>query len=121
MKNLLKNNKNGDKKMKRISVYFKDIKLGELSMINDEYIYLAIKENIDKATKKGYSKTLYGCDKNFVSKTLPFSLKNFVVENDQIKNWSEANINTKDSNFERLLKVAKLNDIAHDDFYITVE
>ena len=107
--------------MDRISVYFKDTKLGELSMINDKYVYVSIQKNIDKATQNGYLKTLYGCDKNFISKELPFSLKNFVVENDQIKNWGEANIKTKDSDFERLLKVAKLKDIAHDDFYIKVE
>ena len=107
--------------MERISVYFKDIKLGELSMINGEYVYISIQKNIDKATQNGYLKTLYGCDKNFISKELPFSLKNFVVKNDNIKNWDNAKISKDDSDFDRLLKIARLKNTTHDDFYINLE
>ena len=107
--------------MQRISVFFKETKLGELSMVNDNYVYVCLPENIKKANQNGYLKTLYGCDKNFISKELPFSLKNFVVNNEQIKNWPEAKIEKEDSDFERLIKLAKLQDTAHDEFYILVE
>jgi len=107
--------------MERISVYFKDIKLGELSIVDDNYVYVCIPENIEKATQNGFLKTLFGCDKNFISKDLPLSLKNFVVNNDNIKFWSETDITKDDSDFDRLYKIAKLNNLSKDDFYISLD
>ena len=107
--------------MDRISVYFKDKKLGELSIIDNKYVYVCLPQNIENAYQDGYLPVLYGCDKNFISKELHFSLKNLVVDNDHIKNWEETNIKKEDNDFDRLLKIAKLKNTAHDDFFITVD
>lgn len=105
--------------MKTIGVYYKDIKLGELSQVNSKYIYKANKNNINKAHKLGYLTFLYKCDDNFISEELPYSLQNFIPTEKQIELIETANILDNDNDFEKLYKIAKLN-FEKPDFHIEI-
>lgn len=103
--------------MKTISIYFREIKLGELNQVNDNYVYKCNKENVKKAHQKGYSTFLYKCDDSFISTELPYSLQNFIPDKKQVQIIQLAKIEESDSDFEKLYKVAHL-DFAKPDFYI---
>lgn len=94
--------------MKIISVYYNEIKLGELTQENKNYIYKANIKNIMLAHKKGYCTYLYNCDEDFTTEELPYSLQNFIPNEKQTQIIQEANILNSDSDFEKLYKIAKL-------------
>ncbi len=101
----------------KINVYYKEIKLGELSHVTNNYIYKANKQNIEKAHKKGYITFLYKCDDSFISEELPFSLQNLIPTEKQQDILLLADINKNDSDFEKLYKLSKL-DLETTDFYV---
>ena len=103
--------------MKSIGIFFREIKLGELTQVNNNYIYKANIKNIEKAHKKGYSTYLYKCDESFISEDLPYSLQNFIPTEEQTETLTIAKITPNDSDFEKLYKIAKL-DFEKRDFYI---
>lgn len=102
---------------KTIGVYFREIKLGELSKVNDNYVYKSNEENVKQAHEKGYSSYLYKCDDSFISTELPYSLQNFVPDEKQTQIVTLAKITKNDSDFDKLYKVAKLN-LVVPDFHI---
>lgn len=93
--------------MKVIGVYYKEIKLGELTWDNN-YVYNAFLKNIVIAHKKGYPTYLYSCDESFISDELPYSLQNYVPNKSHIQIIQEAGILETDNDFEKLYKIAKL-------------
>ena len=103
--------------MKTIGIYFREIKLGELTQINTNYVYKANSKNVEKAHNKGYSTFLYNCDNSFIDEHLPISLQNFIPSKEQTELEYLANIKEDDSDFEKLYKIAKLN-FDTPDFYI---
>ncbi len=105
--------------MKTISVYYKEIKLGELTTVNKNYVYKAIEKNVKLAHEKGYFTFLFNCDENFISEELPYSLQNFIPTEKHKDIIEEANILKTDSDFEKLYKIASLP-YSKEDFHISI-
>lgn len=94
--------------MKKIYVKFKNITLGELTFNNGCFVYQVNSNDICNANNCGYPIGLYNTDKNFISKTLPFSLED-LIPNENTNLYKLANITALDSEFEKLFKIAQLN------------
>lgn len=105
--------------MEKLSVYFKNIKLGELYFKNENFIYVANKCNVKKALNKGYPLFLYHCENDFVSDILPPAFEDILPKEEQIDLILLAGITESDNKFERLYKIAKL-DLAYDGLYLKV-
>lgn len=106
--------------MKAISVYFKEIKLGELTKVENNYIYKVNAKNVSLAHQKGYSTFLYKCDESFISEKLPYSLQNYIPSSEHTQIIKEANILESDSDFEKLYKIALLP-YEKEDFHISID
>ena len=94
--------------MKKIFVKYKEITLGELTYNEVCFCYKAYEEEVSKANKLGYPISLYNVDKSFVDNKLPFSLDDFIPE-ENTKLYNLAKIIKTDNDFEKLYKVASLN------------
>ena len=105
--------------LQTILVKFKDVTLGELTYENNFYYYRTFDDNVTKAKEMGYPISLFQLDESFVSGNLPSSLDDF-IPNENAYIYKLANISNLDSNFEKLLKVAKLN-LADTGLYISVK
>ena len=64
-----------------IYVYFRDLKVGELTFDGTNYIYNVNQDGIDAANARGYFLSIYKCKKSFVSPTLPNPFKDLVLNN----------------------------------------
>lgn len=104
----------------KISIFYREIKLGELKKTENNYVYKALPENVEKAHKKGYSTFLYMCDNSFISEELPFSLLDFIPDEKQVDLIIAADIKESDSDFEKLYKIASL-DAVKPDFHMEIE
>ena len=107
--------------MSKISVYYKEIKLGELTFDDEYFIYSANKENVEHAHKLNYPTFLYNCDNDFKSKSLPYSFDDFIVKNKNIHLYPQAKIFPSDTLFERLYKFAKLDNGTKPDFHLQID
>ena len=107
--------------MQVIYVYFRDLKIGELTFDGTNYIYNINQEGIDAANSRGYFLSLYKCKNSFVSPILPNSFKELVLDDESAKLYPEANIVSSDNDFMRLYKFAKLKDIVRPDFYFVAD
>ena len=110
----------GETMDKIISVYYKEIKLGELAFDGSAYIYRAGANNVQKAHKKGYSTFVYGFDEDFKMSYLPAPLKDMLPESPNDFVVEVAGINPDDSEFEMLCKIAGAN-AKKDDFHVELK
>lgn len=100
--------------MHKIKVYFKDLKIGELSFINGFYLFETNKINIKKAKNKAYPLFLFGLENDFSSKELPECFESMIPSDENIDLNVLANIEANDEPFIKLLKIASLN-LSYDD------
>ena len=103
-----------------LGVYYKDIKLGNLTFEGGYYIYKSIPNNVEKAHQRGYVTSVYGCDEDFVSKELPMAIEDFIPPEEIVDLNFMANIQATDTPFQKLCKMGML-DLAYDDFYLKTE
>ena len=103
----------------KLKVFFKEIKIGELWFNNGLICYETDKNNLKKAYNKKYPLFLYDCESDFCLEHLPIGFLKLLPGEGDDDIVLMAEINENDSEFERLLKVAKL-DLAHDDFYVKI-
>lgn len=105
---------------KIISVYYKEIKLGELAFDGSAYIYRAGTNNVAKAHKKGYSTFAYGFDEDFKMSYLPAALKDMLPESLEDFVVEVAGITPDDSEFEMLCKIASCG-AKKEDFHVELK
>ncbi len=103
-----------------LGVYFREIKLGELSFENGRYVYRAIPANVKKAHEKQYVTSIYGCDEDFVSNELPFAIAEFIPPAEIVDLNVMAGIMPTDTPYQKLCKMASL-DLAYENFYLKYE
>ena len=107
--------------MEVISVYYKDLKVGELTFDGENYIYNVNETNVKFARERGYFLSLYKCNKSFVSKELPQPFKDFVLDNKTVLTFPETKIRPFDDDFTRLYKFALLKNVDKSDFHFEVD
>ena len=95
--------------METIVVYFKDVAIGELTFVNNNYVYKTYEDGINKAIEKAYPLFLYDVYQDFVAPFLPESISGWIPTNENSNLYIEAGINESDSAFEKLVKISKLN------------
>ena len=103
----------------KLGVYFKELKIGTLSKVNDEYHYIVNDRNKKKAIEKGYPLFLFNCQEDFVVRELPSSFLELIPE-ENIDLYLIAGITKEDDDFIKLCKMSMLN-LAHADFHIEAE
>jgi len=94
--------------MDTIIVYYKEIAVGELSYKEGNFVYNTYESGLNEAMSLAYPLFLYQIDQDFISPTLPTSLLQWLPNtNDEL--YSDAGIIESDNDFEKLVKVSKLN------------
>ncbi len=104
----------------KLGVFFKEIKLGELFVENNKYVYLANSEGVKKANRKGYVTSFYGFDKSFESDEFPAILDNYFPSESNIDLYELAGVKTTDTKFVALWKLSCL-DLAQPDLHFKAE
>lgn len=108
------------KKVKQIYLYFKEINLGFLSQENDVFVWFPNLRNIELFEKQNPAFEdflLLERKEPVVYTKIPFHYSDFISACSRADLVKKAGINTQDSEFEKLYKLAKL-DFSNQDFYI---
>ena len=95
--------------METVVVFFKDVAIGELTFIDNNYVYKTYEDGINEAIEKAYPLFLYDIDQDFSSPYLPESIAGWIPTNPNITLYTEAGILENDSEWEKLVKVSKLS------------
>ena len=105
----------------KINVFYKDIKIGELTKIQNFYEYKANIKNIKRAENLGFFALIYGLNKSFKTNEIPLSIISILPENKNSDLYKLAMVDfEKDNEFTILYKMSKLK-IEKPSFHIEAE
>lgn len=108
------------KKVKQIYLYFKELNLGFLAQENDVYVWFPNLNNIvlfENQNPAFEDFLLLERNEPVVYTQIPFHYSDFISACSREDLVQKAGIKPKDSDFEKLYKLAKL-DFSNQDFYI---
>ena len=95
--------------MEKLKVCYKECALGELSVVEQKYVYIPNEKGITEARKKKYPIFLYNTEDPFVSDVLPDPWQRLIITNEPENKMIAFDIDENDDDFVRLCKVAEVD------------